>query len=160
MGIQDPSSIFNVQVPQEVLDRVTKDTKSITSEQLIEAWKQGPLAHMQIIPMDTKFRVTSETAWNKALPHLGTNRLKYIAGEFVCREYAMLFQVVSAGVLKVDGVGTVIDFSGHHAYNAVAAFNAKGILTVRMVEPQLDSIVAHLNPKRHYVGKSGLSLWG
>ena len=103
---------------------------------------------------------TSQEAWQTALQYVGTNRLKYIAGQWVCREYSALFGVIAAGVLGIDAVGRVVDFSGKHSYNAIVVPDKTGGFRVMIIEPQTDRVVEGLDPKHHYVGKSGFVTWG
>jgi len=66
-----------------------------------------------------------------------TNLLPYRPSRFDCENFAMLFQTLSAFLFGVNSVGTVIDWSGGHAYNIVYLNDG----SVLLYEPQTDEIV-------------------
>ena len=162
------SEFFRLGVPEEVLGLVADTKVKVTDKQVREAWSRGPLAHLGVLTMDNHFYVAPRSTWEACLPHMGTERLKYVVDSWVCRQYSGLFSVVAAGVLGLDGTALVLDFKGGHAYNALGVCGEKGSgsggggvgLEVLMVEPQTDRVVDKLDPKQHYVGETGLGLWG
>ena len=56
MGTQDPSTIFNVDVPKVILDQVNQDRVAISRASLRTAFEAGPLAHLQCV---TRLTITS-----------------------------------------------------------------------------------------------------
>jgi hypothetical protein len=66
-----------------------------------------------------------------------TNFLPYRPARFDCENFAMLFQSLSAFLFGVNSVGTVIDWSGGHAYNIVYLTDGSLLL----YEPQTDEVV-------------------
>lgn len=164
MGSQPAASFFNLTLPDDVQAAVDADRQTVDAKAVNAAWKASPWAHLELLAMDTRFDTTSTTAWEKLIPHLGTDRLQYLAPDWVCREFAGLFQVVCAGVAGLDACARVLDFGGHHSYNAVVAAdvnesNASMELTVLVVEPQTGRLVAAPDPKHHYTGR-GLAVFG
>ena len=170
MGDRPASSIFNLTVPAGVMSEVDSARRTVTAQAVNKAWKASPWSGLELLCMDSKFDTTSTAAWEALIPHLGTDRLKYAAPDWVCREFSGLFQVLVAGVVGLDACARVLDFAGHHSYNAVVAADGGGEtnaeageglkLTVLVAEPQTDRLVAKPDPVKHYAASNGLAVMG
>ena len=149
-----PDSIFNtdfVTIPADLKAEIRSTRREFTIQQVEAAWQTSWAHETRIIPEDTKFWVVRDDLFHKALPHLGTNLLRYISDYWVCRSYAGLFVVVYAAEMESDAVGKILDYTGRHSYSFVFTYHQDtGLLIPYVVEPQADGIVTHRDPARHY----------
>ena len=74
--------------------------------------------------------------WNRILQHLGIHKLSYESDIRDCDDFAKLVWAQTA-LLRVNGVGLVVDYSGGHAYLAVVVPTCDGPV-ILFVEPQRD----------------------
>ena len=149
-----PDSIFNtdfVTIPADLKAEIRSTRREFTIQQVEAAWQDSWARETRIIPEDVKFWVVRDDLFHKALPHLGTNLLRYISDYWVCRSYAGLFVVVYAAEMESDAVGKILDYTGKHSYSFVFTYHQDtGLLIPYVVEPQADGIVTHRDPARHY----------
>lgn len=156
-------SIFNldlIDIPAESLEAVVASRKACLAAEVVAAHTAGLLSHMQLITEDAMFITTSRQAFEGVLPHIGTNRLRYLAPTWECRNYSALFCCIVTGVLGCSAVAKTLDFQGHHSYNEVWLYDDDdGTLCTYLVEPQRDQLVQKLDPSRHYTG-TGIAICG
>ena len=96
--------------------------------------------------LDKEFFVWDEEHFLQAIAFDTTDKEEYVSERFDCDDFAMLFKA-NMSKLGANGVGWVLDFSGGHAYNAVALWDSENstpdnpIVTCRGWEPQSDKFV-------------------
>jgi len=99
---------------------------------------------------DGTYYATNEKGFEAIARFDITNFLPYRPARFDCENFAMLFQSLSAFLFGINAVGTVIDWSGGHAYNIVYLTDG----SVLLYEPQTDETVEvgdALSDKETYV---------
>lgn len=99
-------------------------------------WKMGidPKGGMQIMSLDMKYFLCSETDMRAIVKWDWTDNKKYVAEKYDCDNFAFSFKAMVDKRFGLNGVGLVIDYSGGHAYNLVVSKTG----TVRIFEPQTD----------------------
>ena len=160
----DASVLFNpavVTLPDELRARIRKTrVRGIPVEQVRNAWRRSDWKEMPFFPLIGEYATLVRKAdFLEALPHLGTNLVKYSADHnWVCREYGFVFAAMTAAELWVQA-GIVCDTEGHHLYSFVPVVQgSQNDVEILIVEPQLDRVVPHTDPQDHYVGKSGVAM--
>lgn len=155
----NPATIFNVSIPRDILEGVWDTRRPIKRADILAAWKRSIWSHMIPVLEDIELMSADKAAMDKALPHVGTNHLRYIRQYWVCRHYAALFGCIVSAVLGIDCVGKTLDENGHHSYDVMMLFDEHGELQVYGVEPQTDTWIDHLDPSDHYTG-TGFAIIG
>ena len=152
-----------VDVPAEVKARARSERRVLPISDVRAAWHRCEWGHMAYLPLvGGEATLARKGDFLAALPHLGTDRVAYHAGEnFVCREYGFLGAVVVAAELWVNS-GIVCDSAGHHLYCQTPVWSPDddGSPRVEVVvwEPQACAVVEHVDVARHYTGKTGFAL--
>lgn len=162
----EAEGIFNpafVDVPADLKAGARESRQAVPIEDVRAAWFGCEWGHMAYVPLvGEQATLARKGDFLAALPHLGTDRVAYHAGEnFVCREYGFLGAVVVAAELWASS-GIVCDNSGHHLYCQTPVWipDDDGSPRVEIVvwEPQACVVVEHVDVARHYTGKSGFAL--
>ena len=151
--------VFNtdfVNPPKDKVDAIKP--LAVYASVVEDAWKATDWGHLKYVGATGSHVVCAEkSAFVACLVYLGTNRLRYVDPTFVCRNYSTLFSSIVNAELHVNS-GIVTDWTGEHMYNAVPVWSGdRAEPTVEWVicEPQLDKVVLHTDPARHYTGKEG-----
>ena len=156
-----------VDVPAEVKARARSERRVLPISDVRAAWHRCDWGHMAYLPLvGGEATLARKGDFLAALPHLGTDRVAYHAGEnFVCREYGFLGAVVVAAELWVNS-GIVCDSAGHHLYCQTPVWSPANpyydgtphVVEVVVWEPQACAVVEHVDVARHYTGKTGFAL--
>ena len=159
-------SLFNpafVDVPAPLKQRARDGREAFPTSDVLAAWRETDWREMPMMPLvgGVAYLARKED-FLEALPHLGTAKVAYHAGQnWVCREYGFVFATIVAAELECNA-GIVCDSEGHHLYSFVPVYtkDADGGVSVEclIVEPQADAVVAHTDPRAHYVGRKGFAL--
>lgn len=113
-----------------------------TGDEVTAAWRQSPLAHLQLISTNKRYRALPRKVWNTILESHLTAVNRYEPDFFDCDSYAAAFLGLIAWDYDVNGVARVLDNSAHHAYNAILVASDDGkTCSWLIVEPQEDKIV-------------------
>lgn len=115
--------------------------------------------NISILLLDSKYWAASQEAWDLILQYNGVDTQKYVSDRYDCDDFAFSFKGAVSRKFAVNGVGLVIDFSGHHAYNCVLVHKDND-LSVEFIEPQNDQFVRKdaANAKACYQLTSGIVL--
>ena len=144
--------------------RAIKATKAlITYDDLEAAFDRSPLSGLTFVGLDEDYVALPRETWEKVLEWSGVNEYKYKTDTRDCDNFAAALHGLIPLRLKVNTVGYVVDWSGGHAYNAVAVMEEAGPLTIRAVEPQTDGFVAvgdQASAHEAYAAEKGFVLWG
>ena len=100
-----------------------------------KAWQaHTEWAHISLLMLDSEYRALAETEWDKVLTFTDTATRQYIAQYRDCDKYAFLWHS-EVNLLLCNGVGMVINYTGHHAYNVILVAGG-GEPTFQFIEPQ------------------------
>ena len=134
-------------------------TKTILSSELTKIWKNGPLNHLQLICLDGTYDVLDEPTWLAHIMDSKSRLFKYSEPVADCDKFSFYLRGEVALAQRINGVITVVDFSGSHSYNAVPVLQQDGkTITIEVVEPQSDEFVAKERvDKTPYTGMEGLA---
>lgn len=139
----------NVPTPAEsgavYYDQVSPETKAdavaaavtFTSDQVMAAWQQSELSHLQLICTNKNFRALPKANWD-AILGLHQTVHPYETDIFDCDAYSLCFAAFSAWNFDINGVARVLDNSAHHSYNAVLISDDGKTCYWKIVEPQAD----------------------
>lgn len=97
-------------------------------------------SHIQLLLIDSKYHALSTDNWQKVLNTSNTKAEKYLTNYYDCNHFAFLFKA-EVGLLLVNSVGLVLNFSGHHAFNSVLICDTPGQYEFKFIEPQADRFI-------------------
>ncbi len=87
--------------------------------------------------VDTQYFCLNEDEWNEVIKDIGSDPNKYVPEKYDCDSFSRYWWAEVNHRYEVNGMFTVIDFSGRHSYNAILVHdNTNEGLSVRLFEPQ------------------------
>ena len=125
------------------MEQVVARAVVFTGDEVTAAWRQSPLAHLELISTNKKYRALPRDIWDAILAtHLTAVKSRYEENYFDCDAYAAAFMGLVAWRYDINGVARVLDNSAHHSYNAILLVSDDSkTCSWLMVEPQSDGIV-------------------
>ena len=117
--------------------QIERNAKVVHADLVRTAWEDGLGSGLQIVLLDRQYWTLPETIWTDVIQYSGVDSHAYVDERFDCDDFAWSFKGNVAWKLRVNGVGTVVDFSGSHAYNVVMV-DEDGELVFKFMEPQND----------------------
>lgn len=127
-------------------DVITKDSAvaaavEFTSDQVLQAWSQSKLGHLQLISTNKNYRALPMAEWNEILG-LHQTVHKYEEDYFDCDSFSLVFAAFVVWNFDINGVARVMDNSAHHSYNAILVASDDGkTCSWLAVEPQSDILI-------------------
>ena len=92
------------------------------------------------ILLDNRYWAVDHAAWDAMIKAYGPDRNAYVKERYDCDDFAFAFKGGMGHRYEVNGVGIVINYAQHHAYNLLLV-NDNGVCTAEFVEPQQDQFV-------------------
>lgn len=126
---------------QTVKAAIRKSKKSFTANEVKAAFQNSNFGGLYPQTLDSRYLGLSRYAWDLVVAYDDTNVLTYIAEEFDCDNFMIVFAGNCMQKWKINGVGLAIDFSGGHAYNVLLIVEDDGSLSIAVIEPQNDEFV-------------------
>ena len=120
--------------------RIDKEVQEVSSRDIASVHYQGPLHKLPLFPFDQQYRIIGEALLKDILERNSTDDIQYESEIWDCDDYARALSSEITGRWRINSVGTVIDFSGGHAY-CVAYINGPSGIEQRIIEPQTDGFV-------------------
>ena len=148
---------------RDVMRAIKNGFTYVPYDALKEAFDKSALSKLTFVGLDNEYVVLTRAAWEKVLAWSGVNDYKYKSDTRDCDNFAAALHGTIPLRLGVNTVGYVVDWSGGHAYNAVAVMEEGGPLTIAAVEPQTDGFVAvgdQASAHEAYTATNGFVLWG
>ena len=128
-------------IPKRNLVRDIKRNSHVVHSNVVRAgWEDSIGSDLQLILLDRKYWALPEEVWKDVLQYSGVDSHAYVDERFDCDDFAWSFKGNVAWKLRVNGVGTVVDFSGSHAYNVIIVVEEEDIV-FKFLEPQNDKWV-------------------
>ena len=148
---------------KEVRTAVREGRRVVGWKELEAAFEASPLSKLQCICLDSKYIALPLETWRLVLRWSNIDRFRYKADKRDCDNFAAALHGTVPIRFKVNTAAYVLDFSGRHAYNAVAVAEPEGRLSIAVVEPQTDELVSVGDEKSEheaYLATKGFVLWG
>lgn len=119
--------------------RITANEKMFSkADALAAVRKVGPLAVP--IMLDDRYWAVDRATWDAMIEAYGPDRNAYVKERYDCDDFAFAFKGGMGHRYEVNGVGIVINYAQHHAYN-ILLVNEGGSLVAEFLEPQQDRFV-------------------
>lgn len=123
----------------DLKSRITAAEKVFTKSQALAAVRKvAPL----VVPimLDNRYWTVDRPTWDAMIAAYGPDRNAYVKERYDCDDFAFAFKGGMGHQYEVNGVGIVINYAQHHAYNIVLV-NDGGNCAAEFVEPQQDQFV-------------------
>lgn len=140
---------------KDVRKTVKRTERKVDAGEVIEAFNRSPLSRLQLMLVDRDYWVVPELTWFDILNWSQVDRIKYRAERQDCDDFAKILNGEVVRKFQLNSIGTVLDFSGAHAYVAVV-LDDNGRLEVAAVEPQTDRTHVAATRHRMYAAQNGL----
>ena len=104
--------------------------------------------------LDGKYYCLTQAQWDGIIHEVGLDPNKYVPERYDCDSFSRYFWAEINHRYEVNGLMTVVDFSGGHSYNALLVVSPDGkSLSVSLYEPQNGS--SPVKGSEHYEMKGG-----
>lgn len=142
---------------KDVRETVKKTERKVSQAEVVDAFYQSPLKNLQCLPLDREYWVLPKETWELILKYSKLDRIPYRPERQDCDDFAINLKSEVSRKLQLNSVGMVIDFSGGHAYTALAIddYPNAGDLSVVGVEPQTDRLHVAASNHQMYAADSG-----
>ena len=127
---------------------VEKSQKQCDGQTVLDAWYGSEAKLLEPWRLDTTYIALPKDVWDDVLQHLGIGDYTYESERRDCDDFAFAMRGRIPLELRVNGVATVLDWSGRHAYNALLYTDGPDF-RIGFIEPQGDG------PEQWWVSKPG-----
>ena len=148
---------------KEVREAIKATRRVVGWEELKAAFEASPLGELQCICLDSEYVALPLETWRLVLQWSRVDKFRYKADKRDCDNFAAALHGTVPIRFKVNTAAYVLDFSGKHAYTALAVAEPDGGLSIAVVEPQTDALVSVGSEKSDheaYTATKGFVLWG
>ena len=108
--------------------------------------------HMLLYLVDEHYYCLTADEWKEVIAAVGVDPVKYAADTYDCDSFSRYWWAEINHRFKVNGMLTVVDFSGEHSYNLLLV-NDGGKIVPRLFEPQ--TLLQPAKGSPHYTMRHG-----